>query len=86
MLSSLGKFSAIATACQRSKVGKLLPDALYVHTSALPALDPLLRSYEDEARQIATSIEGATLVKFSLGKPSISYLVYPNFDSDPTPP
>jgi len=85
MLSSLEKFSAIATACQRSKVGKHLPDALYVHTSALPALDPLLQSCEDEARQIATSIEGATLVKLSLSKPSISYLVYPNFDSDPHP-
>lgn len=85
MLSSLDKFSEIAIAGQRSKVGKLLPDALYVHTSALPALVPLLRSYEDEARQIATSIEGATLVKFRLGKPSISYLVYPNFDSDPHP-
>ncbi len=85
MLSSLDNFSAIAIACQHSKVGKLLPNALYVHTSALLTLDPLLQAHEQEARQIAASIEGATLVKFSLDKPSLSYLVYPAFDSDPHP-
>ena len=75
----------IALICQRSRVGKLLPDALYVHVSALPALDPLLQAYESEARQVAVSIEAATLVKFSTEKPSLSYLVYPNFDADPHP-
>ena len=78
-------FSVLTTLCQHSKVGKLLPDALYVHISALPALDPLLRDYENEARQIAVSITSATIVKFSTEKPSISYLVYSNFDADPHP-
>jgi hypothetical protein len=32
-----------------------------------------------------TAFEGATLVKFSLDKPNLSYLVYPAFDSDPHP-
>jgi len=73
-------FSVLATLCQRSKVGKLLPDALYVHVSALAALDPLLQAYESEARQLA-SVEAATLVKFSTEKPSLSYLVYPDFDA-----
>ena len=85
MLCSLDQFQEIAAACQRSKVGKLLPDALYVHTSALFTLDSLLQNYEAEARQIAAAIEAATLVKFSLSQPSISYLVYPDFDSDPHP-
>ena len=78
-------FLALTTLCQRSKVGKLLPDALYIHISALPALDLLLQDYENEARQIAISVESATLVKFSTEKPSISYLVYPDFDVDPHP-
>ncbi|WP_316431443.1 DNA phosphorothioation-associated putative methyltransferase [Leptolyngbya sp. NK1-12] len=84
MFCSLDDFSAIAVTCQRSKVGKLLPDALYVHVSALESLDPLLQEYENEARKIA-SPERITLVKFNLEKPSISYLLYPEFDSDPHP-
>jgi DNA phosphorothioation-associated putative methyltransferase len=85
MFCSFDQFSEIFAACQRSKVGKLLPDALYVHVSALQALDPLLQDYESEARQIAPDVEGATLVKFNIGKPSISYLFYPEFDANPHP-
>jgi DNA phosphorothioation-associated putative methyltransferase len=85
MFCSLDDFSAIAVTCQRSKVGKLLPDALYVHVSALESLDPLLQEYESEAREIASCPKGITLVKFNLEKPSISYLLYPEFDSDPHP-
>ena len=85
MFCSLDDFDAIAIACQRSKVGKLLPDALYVHVSALESLDPLLQRYESEARDIAFRPEGITLVKFNLEKPSISYLSYSEFDSDPHP-
>jgi DNA phosphorothioation-associated putative methyltransferase len=85
MFCSLDDFSTIALTCQRSKVGKLLPDALYVHVSALESLDPLLQGYESEAREIASCPEGITIVKFNLEKPSISYLSYPEFDSDPHP-
>lgn len=85
MFCSLDDFSAIAVTCQRSKVGKLLPDALYVHVSALESLDPLLQEYESEAREIASRPEGITLVKFNLEKLRISYLLYPEFDSDPHP-
>jgi DNA phosphorothioation-associated putative methyltransferase len=85
MFCSLDDFDAIASTCQRSKVGKLLPDALYVHVSALESLDPVLQRYESEAREIASRPERITLVKFNLEKPSISYLSYPEFDSDPHP-
>ncbi|HEY9646844.1 MAG TPA: DNA phosphorothioation-associated putative methyltransferase [Chroococcidiopsis sp.] len=84
MFCSLDDFSAIATACQQSVVGKRLPTALYVHISALNALDPLLQRYEHAARQIAADVN-ATLVKFSTEKPSLSYLLYPDFDHDPHP-
>ncbi|MGQ9869562.1 DNA phosphorothioation-associated putative methyltransferase [Leptodesmis sp.] len=85
MLSPFEQLDTILSTCQRSKVGKLLPDALYVHVSALESLDPLLQEYEREAREIASCPEGITLVKFSLEKLSISYLSYPEFDSDPHP-
>jgi DNA phosphorothioation-associated putative methyltransferase len=66
-------FSVLAMLCQRSKVGKLLPDALYVHVSALSALDPLLQAYESEARQVATSVEAlpwSSLVRRSQASPT----------------
>ncbi len=85
MLSPFEQLDTILSTCQRSKVGKLLPDALYVHVSALESLDPLLQSYESAAREIASRPEGITLVKFNLKQPSISYLLYPEFDSDPHP-
>lgn len=75
----------IATLCRRSKVGKLLPDALYVHITALQTLDPLLQAYESEARQLAAHPNTITLIKFSLEKASISYLFYPDFDVEPHP-
>lgn len=45
-----GDADAVDDACRRSAVGKLLPNALYVHRTALAALDPLLRVYEGCAR------------------------------------
>jgi DNA phosphorothioation-associated putative methyltransferase len=77
-------FSAIALRCKDSAIGKRLPTALYVHTSAVPALDPLLQAYERQAR-VTDAIAGATLVKFSTDRPKISYLFYPDFDRDPHP-
>ncbi|NJK49944.1 DNA phosphorothioation-associated putative methyltransferase [Candidatus Gracilibacteria bacterium] len=75
---------AIALCCQNSTIGKLLPNALYVHTSAITCLDTLLQEYERQAR-VTDKIEGATLVKFGIDKPKISYLFYPDFDRDPHP-
>jgi DNA phosphorothioation-associated putative methyltransferase len=137
---SVERFQEIALSCQNSKFGKLLPNALYVHTHALNKLVPLLQNYEQLAREIGSSqlqlsslpISGrgeierektlaftsyslleawnrrfppiterrptsylneascllkdrATLVKFSLDRPKISYLFYPDFDSNPHP-
>ena len=46
LLFQAGDADAVDDACRRSAVGKLLPNALYVHRTALDALDPLLRVYE----------------------------------------
>jgi DNA phosphorothioation-associated putative methyltransferase len=81
----LEEFKAIARACQQSRVGKHLPGALYVHTSALPSLEPLLQDYENRARTIPEEIQGFTLIKFSTDRPKISYLFYPEFDREPHP-
>ena len=80
LLFSAGNRAVVRNACQSSKVGKRLPDALYVHTSALPALAAVLRVYEGCARTYIGSVEGANIIKLSVGKPQISYLYYPDFD------
>ena len=52
---NLHKPGAIVSCCQRSKIGKKLPGALYIHTSALQQLHPLLRLYESFANRIIVS-------------------------------
>ncbi|NEO26054.1 MAG: DNA phosphorothioation-associated putative methyltransferase [Kamptonema sp. SIO4C4] len=79
------QFQTLSNRCQTSAVGKQLPNALYVHKTALTALDPLLQDYEQQARNTNPQIENATLVKFNTDQPTISYLFYPDFDSDPHP-
>ena len=79
------QFTTIISSCKNSSVGKLLPNALYVHLCALEALEPMLQAYERQARKLVSSLNGATLVKFSLERPKISYLYYPDFDRDPHP-
>jgi len=85
LLFRAGDAAAIDAACQRSPVGKLLPNALYVHKSALDSLEPLLRVYEGCGRAFLGEVEGANLVKLHRFSGKISYLIYPDFDSDPHP-
>ena len=75
----------VARCCHESKVGKKLPTAFYVHVSALPALTAVLRIYENCARRNLDNIDKATIVKFNLRQPKISYLFYPNFDTEAHP-
>ena len=66
-------------------MGKLLPTALYVHRTALEALDPLLRVYEGCARAYLGTLDGANLIKLHRQSGKVSYLVYPDFETDPHP-
>lgn len=85
LLFSVGKMDLIDSVCQQAKQGKLLPEALYVHTTGINMLPPELRVYEGCARVLAGRVEGATIVKFSRREPKITYLLYPDFDTDPHP-
>ena len=80
LLFSAGHQQAINHACGEAPIGKILPDALYVHHSALSQLPPLLRVYEGCGRLLAGSVADLTLVKLSRNRPRVSYLVYPGFD------
>ncbi len=83
--SYLDIFSKLSELCQKSKIGKKLPNALYVHIDSLPFLDPLLQEYEQFASNIYPYRKEVTLIKFHLQSASISYLYYPDFDCNPHP-
>lgn len=85
MEQSIKNFEKIVKCCQKSKLGKKLPNALYVHIEALPFLDPLLQEYEQSARKIYPFIQEVSLVKFNLSQTKISYLFYPDFDTKAHP-
>lgn len=85
LLFSAGDSNAIRQACLQSLVGKLTPGSLYVHVSALQRLQPILRVYEGCARAYIGSVEGANIIKLKYLWPQVSYLAYPDFDTDPHP-
>ena len=80
LLYSAGNLRAVSAACEKAEVGKLLPDALYVHHTALPRLPAVLRVYEGCGRQLVGTVDRVTLIKLSRNKAKVSYLVYPDFD------
>ena len=80
LLYSAGNLRAVSAACERAEVGKLLPDALYVHHTALPRLPAVLRVYEGCGRQLVGTVDRVTLIKLSRNQAKVSYMVYPDFD------
>ena len=80
LLFLAGDIAKIDKACAAAPVGKILPDALYVHPSALESLPPLLRVYEGCARQLVGAVEGMSLIKLFRRRARVSYLVYADFD------
>lgn len=84
-LLAVGDMGRVSKAARGSGVGKLTPSAIYVHESALDSLPPLLRLYEGCARGYIGRVEGANVIKLHTDEPKVSYLAYPEFESDPHP-
>lgn len=85
LLFSVGDPAVVEQACASSPVGKLTPEALYIHESALANLAPALRIFEGCARGYIGRVEGANVIKLSRREPKVSYLSYPDFENDPHP-
>lgn len=85
LLFAIADDDRVRAACSVAPAGKAMPSALYVHVDAVPSLAPVLRVLEGTARALIGEIDEATLVKFHLDGPAISYLSYPDFDSSPHP-
>ena len=84
-LLAVGDMARVSKAARGSAVGKVTPSAIYVHESALESLPPLLRLYEGCAKGYIGRVEGANVIKLHTDEPKVSYLSYPDFESDPHP-
>ena len=69
----------------RNSVGKLTPTALYVHRRAVDRMPVVLRLYEHCGAIAAGRIPDYTLVKLHHDRRAVTWLGYPDFDSDPHP-
>lgn len=85
LLLSAGKREAIECAMRQSEVGKMTGNALYVHVDFVDRLPTILRVYEGCARQYAGRVDLANIIKLRRGEAKVSYLWYPEFESDPHP-
>lgn len=85
VLYSIADVDAINAACVNAEFGKLTPEALYVHAAYVHDLPTVLRVYEGAARQITGDVDDATIIKLNRLKPQVSFLVYPEFETDPHP-
>ncbi len=85
LLFSAGNTEAVNRACNESPVGKKTHEAIYVHKSALSELPPVLRIYEGCARAYIGNVPEANIVKLHRLKKQVSYLSYPDFDTNPHP-
>ena len=64
--------------------GKKLPDAVYIHVSALPDVPDVIKDAVTEAVSLAKP-DSFDMIKIGRKKPTISLLRYPDFWSDPFP-
>lgn len=84
LLFSLGREDEVRKAMRNSSVGKLVGDDFYVHVASLDLVPPVLRLAEFAARKLVGQVE-ADLVKISEFGRAVSFLRYPEFDTDPHP-
>jgi DNA phosphorothioation-associated putative methyltransferase len=86
LLFEAGESEMIDAACQRATLGRLTSNALYLHRSAVPSLEPVLRVFEGCARAYLGEVDDANVVKLHRFSGKVSYLAVPKFDEIPHPP
>ena len=86
LLFESGRTELVDAACQRSKIGRLTSNALYLHRSAISSLEPILRVFEGCAHAYLGDVEDANIVKLHRFSGKVSYLACPKFETHPHPP
>jgi len=86
---SVVKIDAYKAALAEVEYGKRLPTAIYIHTEAEASLPEVLRDLLERCRtELADSghpAEEANLLKLHRDSFKVSFLAYPDFDTDPHP-
>nr|WP_111488670.1 DNA phosphorothioation-associated putative methyltransferase [Peterkaempfera bronchialis]AXI78541.1 DNA phosphorothioation-associated putative methyltransferase [Peterkaempfera bronchialis] len=85
LLLKLRDDTYVRGAMNASAVGKLTPTALYVHRRAVEQMPTVLRLYEHCASIAAGRPQAWTVAKLCHRGRAVSWLDYPDFDSDPHP-
>ncbi|WP_131766133.1 DNA phosphorothioation-associated putative methyltransferase [Candidatus Protofrankia californiensis] len=85
LLAALSQPAFIRRATHASRIGKLTPTALYVHTDCEPSLSAALRVYIACAELVAGRPPLANILKLHHDRPAVSFLEYPEFDAEGHP-
>ena len=85
LLFAAGDPQARDAAFKECLVGKLTPEALYMHVGEFGRVPAVIRVYEGCGRALTGTVAAANLVKLHRLKSQVSYLSYPRFDQDPHP-
>ncbi|EST26968.1 Ribosomal methyltransferase Rsm22 [Streptomyces roseochromogenus subsp. oscitans DS 12.976] len=85
LLLKLRDDTYVRGAMNASTVGKLTPTALYVHQRAVDRMPTVLRLYEHCASIAAGRPQAWTVAKLRHQGRAVSWLDYPDFDTDPHP-
>jgi DNA phosphorothioation-associated putative methyltransferase len=83
-LFSIGRSELVRTACGGCGIGKLVATDLYLHRTLEDELPVLVRLIVFAARRVVGDLE-YDLLKIATDGRGVSFLRYPNFDSDPHP-
>lgn len=85
MLFSLGNETLMRKISSKLEIGKVLPDAIYIHPSYLPSLPAEIQIKVGIAQALAGDIEECNLIKINKLKEKVSFLAYEDFDEEEHP-
>lgn len=85
MLFSLGNESLMRKISSKLEIGKVLPDAIYIHPSYTSSLPPEIQIKIGIAQALAGDIDECNLIKVNKMKEKVSFLAYEDFDEEEHP-
>lgn len=80
LLFSIGSYEKMQKAFKQCKIGKILPDAIYIHPKSINKLPPLVQVKVGIAKNLVGDIEECNLLKINKVKDKVSFLVYEDFE------
>lgn len=85
LLWAVGQPDQLRRAVRASRVGKITPTALYVHNRAAEQVPAVLRVYSVCGELVAGRPPDANMLKLHHDRPAVSFLSYPDFDTNAHP-